>query len=340
MNVLLSSIGRRAYLVRYFQQALGRDGSVIATNCISETTGMFAADIAEVVPSGKDPGFINALLDVCERYKVKLLCSLHDWESPFIAAHKQRFRDIGVIPIIADSDVVDICLDKYKTWQFAKKHGILILKTFIDLDAVKHDLKSGEISFPLILKPRLGHSSIGIKKVYDEEQLAYAYRCVIHELGMQEFSSLTGENTGDFVIIQQFSEGREYGVDIVNDLNGNFVACFVKYKFAMRSGETDVAETLQFFQIETVARKIAAVTRHPGNMDADFFVSDNNEILLLELNPRFGGGYPFSHEAGANVPAALIAWAKGEEPDPNWLKIKYGVRCFKDIAMVNRYHRL
>ena len=73
-NVLLSSVGRRAYLVRYFQQALGGYGLVIATNCISETTGMLAADISEVVPSGQDPAFIDALLDVCQRHKIKLLC--------------------------------------------------------------------------------------------------------------------------------------------------------------------------------------------------------------------------------------------------------------------------
>jgi len=63
-------------------------------------------------------------------------------------------------------------------------------------------------------------------------------------------------------------------------------------------------------------------------MDADFFVTENNDIFLLEMNPRFGGGYPFSHEAGANVPAALIAWAIGNKLSPDWLKIKPKVRCF------------
>ena len=48
-------------------------------------------------------------------------------------------------------------------------------------------------------------------------------------------------------------------------------------------------------------------------MDSDYFVTDKNEILLLDLNLRFGGGYLFSHEAAANALAALLVWAK-EEP--------------------------
>lgn len=194
MNVLLSSVGRRAYLVRYFQQALACDGLVVATNCIAGTTGMLAADVAEVVPPGEDTKFIDTLLDVCERHKVKLLCSLHDWEAPYIAAHRKRFADIGVIPVIADSNIIDVCLDKYKTWQFAKKHNICIIKTYIDLDSVEHDLKSDEISFPLILKPRLGQGSIGIKKVWDKQQLLYAYEYLVKELEIQKFNDLVGEN--------------------------------------------------------------------------------------------------------------------------------------------------
>ena len=326
--------GPRSYLVRYFQQALNGSGLVVATNCIAETTGMLAADISEVVPPGHDPAFIDALLDVCRHHKIKLLCSLHDWEAPYISDQKDRFTEIGVIPVIAEPDIIDVCLDKYKTWLFAKEYSIPFLESYINLDLVEHDLKSGVISFPLILKPRLGHASIGLKKVWNKQQLLNAYEYLVQELENQEFNCLAENNTHHPIIVQPFSNGQEYGVDIVNDIKGNFAACFVKHKLAMRSGETDAAETVSFPQIESVARKLSSATRCPGNMDADFLVTNNGKIFLLEMNSRFGGGYPFSHEAGADVPAALIAWAKGEKPDPNWLKIKPEVRCFKEIAML------
>ena len=55
---------------------------------------------------------------------------------------------------------------------------------------------------------------------------------------------------------------------------------------------------------------------------------------MLELNPRFGGGYPFSHVAGANLPAALIAWATGKPVDPSWLRVAPNIMSSKCARLV------
>jgi carbamoyl-phosphate synthase large subunit len=54
MNVLLSSAGRRSYLVHYFRDALRGTGAVFAANCVPDTPAMLVADRAFVVPAVAD----------------------------------------------------------------------------------------------------------------------------------------------------------------------------------------------------------------------------------------------------------------------------------------------
>ena len=72
--------------------------------------------------------------------------------------------------------------------------------------------------------------------------------------------------------------------------------------------------------------------QHIGNLDVDVFVK-NDKYYVLEMNARFGGGYPFSHVAGANVPLALVQWLKGEQPDPAVFQARPHVLAQKSIGI-------
>ena len=69
-----------------------------------------------------------------------------------------------------------------------------------------------------------------------------------------------------------------------------------------------------------------------GLCDGDF-VGDG-DYCVLELNPRFGGGFPFSYEAGVNMPKAIIEWAKGNSIDTSILVPKYGRMFSKNDYLV------
>ena len=130
------------------------------------------------------------------------------------------------------------------------------------------------------------------------------------------------------ILIQEFIVGDEYGLDIVNDLSGRYVTTFVKQKLGMRAGETDSAVTVASEPLQGLGEQLGRTLGHIGNLDCDVFLADGG-AWVIELNPRFGGGYPFSHVAGANLPAALLAWARGEAPDPLWLRSDVGVMSSK-----------
>lgn len=101
----------------------------------------------------------------------------------------------------------------------------------------------------------------------------------------------------------------------------------------MRSGETDCAVTVDNKQLKSLGKIIATQLGHIGNLDCDVFI-DRDKVSVLEMNARFGGGYPFSHLAGVNLPKAIITWLTGEQLDVDVLKERIGVLGQKDIKIV------
>ena len=135
------------------------------------------------------------------------------------------------------------------------------------------------------------------------------------------------------MIVQEFVPGDEYGCDVVNGLDGGYRRAFVKRKFGMRAGETDAAESVDRPPIVAAAEKIGRWSRHLGCMDSDWIVGADGVPILIELNPRFGGGYPFTHLAGANVVRACVDWANGKD-DMSWcVGYRTGVKISKEIGL-------
>ena len=334
MNVLLTSVGRRSYLVRYFQAALGGRGKVVAANSVAEATGMIAADKAYVIPQASQAEYIEQVLDICRREQIGLLCSLHDWEGPFLAKNLARFEALGVAAVVSSPRVMDICLDKAATVAFCGAQAIRTPRTWTSVADVAAASRAGQARYPLMIKPRCGQGSIELHAADNEGELSVLCDLVEKRLARYASNGLLTGKAGGGLLIQQFIRGPEYGLDVVNDLKGRFAACFVKRKLAMRAGETDAAETVKDEALEALGRKIGERLGHVGVLDVDLMV-DERGPCLLEMNARFGGHYPFAHVAGANIPAALLAWAEGRTPESQWLQVRPGIRCFKDIVLVS-----
>jgi carbamoyl-phosphate synthase large subunit len=317
MNILFTCAGRRTYLLKYFREQLAGEGKIIATDMQLSAPALTAADVKIQVPAVYDPSYIDKTLDICKQYEVRALISLNDLELPIIAENKARFEAVGTTPLVSSPEVIDICFDKYKTAQFVESIGLKTPLTFVNLAQAKVALSDGPLHYPLILKPRWGSGSIGIEVVNDDEELDEIYALLNKKI---KKSILATASVGDeYILIQQCIKGQEYGMDVMNDLQGNNLGVAVKMKLSMRAGETDKAKTVDNPAIAAVGRTLAEHLRHIGNLDCDIFEKDG-ELYVLELNPRFGGGFPFSYEAGVNFPKVIIELMKGDKPDTALLR--------------------
>lgn len=322
MNILFTCAGRRTYLLKYFKENMSAEDKVVATDMQLSAPALQAADVKLQVPAVYDPKYIDITLNICKEQKINALISLNDLELPILAENKAKFEALGVTVIVSDPEVIDIAFDKYKTAQWVESIGLNAPKTYVTLASAKEALAKGEIAFPLFMKPRWGSGSIGLETIDDMEELDIYYHLLMKKI---KKTILATASIGDeYIMIQEKLTGNEYGLDIMNDLGGNNVAVSVKQKLAMRAGETDKAITVDLSEVREMGATIGRNLKHIGNLDVDIMQRANGDYCVLELNPRFGGGYPFSYEAGANLPKAILQWLKGEKVDAKTLQPEYG----------------
>lgn len=334
MNILFSCAGRRAYLLKYFRAALDEigGGKIFATDMSPFAPALAFADVALRVPSVYAGNYLDELEKICRENAIDALFSLNDLELPILASARERFAAAGTRLVVSAPKVIEICFDKMKTARFVESLGLNSPKTFTNLDEALAMLNRGALAFPLILKPRWGSGSIGIEIVRSQEELVETFAFVRRKIARSILAKASAD--ADEILIQEAILDAEYGLDVMNDLQGNHIAVSVKRKLAMRAGETDKAITVNSPELREIGHRLGNALRHVANLDCDI-LERGGKFYVLEMNPRFGGGYPFSQEAGVNLPLAILKWLRGDAVSADLLTETPNVAFAKCDILVN-----
>lgn len=296
-NVVISSAGRRVSLLRSFRhalEALGVSGRVVATDLSPLTAAGHVADELFPVPSCRSPEFIPTMLELCREREIHLIVPTIDTELAAYAAHRQDFAEIGTTVAISGPRTVAIAADKRETHRWLCEEGF---PTVRQASAVEVRTKPGSWTFPAIVKPAGGSASAGVAVVSGPEQIG----------------------AGDDLIVQELAPGVEHTVDAYVDRDGRVLTTIPRRRIEVRAGEVAKAVTVHHEELEALVAAI--VSRLPatfGALNVQVFVSDDR-LSVIEMNPRFGGGYPLSWEAGAHFPELLVSDVVGWDVDaPSW----------------------
>ncbi|WP_019119398.1 ATP-grasp domain-containing protein [Brevibacillus massiliensis] len=297
MNILLASVGRRVRLLQYFKAEWADLGQVVAVDCDVAAPALHAADRFEIVPGIDSADYIDTLLEICKKHQIAAVLSLIDPELVVLSRYKEAFLREKVQVVVSDSAVTEMCLDKWKMYQFFQASGVPCVSTHQGLASAEEALAAGTLSFPLLVKPRKGSASQGLCRADSLSEL-------------QTACSHSGE-----VVIQPYVSGDEYGVDAYMDLiSAAPVAIFSKKKLRMRAGETDKSLAVRDERLTELVLKTLKAVKPVGPIDIDCFYTPQG-FVVSEMNPRFGGGYPHAHECGFNFVRYLLRNLQGRAND-------------------------
>lgn len=288
-NVLLSSAGRRYALLQIFRKALaelGLPGAVMAADMTALSAAYQAADQGFLVPHCTSPEFVPRVLEICRENEISLVVPTIDTELPVYAKNRDAFARIGTTVAVSSKETVAIAGDKARTHAWLSASGFPTVR-----QATIEEARSDRAAwpFPFLVKPAGGSSSIGVGIMRDEVQLEAATR-------------------GGGYIAQTIAPGIEHTIDVLVTRAGRSVCAVPRRRLEVRAGEVSKGMTVRSPELETLARRISeALPGAYGCLNVQVFHDDRTGAMnVIELNARFGGGYPLSWEAGAKYPTWMI----------------------------------
>ncbi len=279
-NVLITSAGRRVSLVNGFKEEIKTLGLISKVYCTDFNPSLSSAcQVAHgffKVKRVTHEDYVRDLLDICLENNIKLIIPTIDTELEVLAQNVDFFLENGITILISDLEFVQKCRDKR------------LIHDFFDSINFKraNEYNTEKLKFPVFVKPSDGSRSQGIYLVNSEGDLTQDMLDNNKNMFLEYFSS---DNYAEFTVDIYFTKQSK-------------MKCIVpRERIIVRDGEVNTACVRKNRIVNFVKDKFKDVKGLYGCITLQVFKhKEKDEIIGIEINPRFGGGYPLSYLAGAN----------------------------------------
>lgn len=323
MNILITSAGRRVELMNIWRKTLesmGLNGRVLATDLSRAAAAFQVADAAFQSPACRDPEFVPYLIDLCRKEDVHLVVPTIDTELPFLADARQQFDEFGCTVHVSSPETIAVAYDKRRTHGWLSEQGF---PTPFQLELTDIPNLAAAPPLPVIVKPVHGSSSVGLRYVTD----------------VRELEQLASQNKD--CVVQTIAPGVEFTVDVLVNRQGRCLSAVPRRRLEVRTGEVSKGMTVSNSAVIELASRVAeALPGAWGVLNIQIFHdAASGELNVIEVNPRFGGGFPLTWEAEALLPKWLLEEVLGR-PSTAHPRFRDGLVMLRYDAAVFRTREL
>ncbi len=307
MLVSASGAPGTAALVRALRENGERDVRLVGTDMSERAIGRHLCDAFHVVPPGSDPGFADAMVDVCRREGVDAVLPQSSFDLLGLAEAKDRFEDAVVL--VSSPETIRRANDKAECYGMLDAIGVRgpAWRRVAGGEAVAEAARDlGYPSDDVALKPVFSSGSRGFRilsaSADRREQLLTNRPGVGEALRLEDLLELLGDETTE-LLVMELATGKERTLDGFAE-GGRIVFGHPKTREAVRAGLAMYFETLEDPELMDTAQKITAELR----FDHFFNIQLVGEHVI-EVNPRIS---TIVYQEDLNLPYLGIKHALGE----------------------------
>jgi carbamoyl-phosphate synthase large subunit len=287
LTILVSASGApgTAALLRALRANGERAVRLVGTDMSERAIGRHLCDAFHVVPPGPEPGFADAVLDVCRRESVDIVLPQSSFDLLGLAEAKERFD--GVAVMVSSPEAVRRSNDKAETYALLDRIGVrgpAWRRVRGGADVSRAAVELGYPEVDVCMKPVFSSGSRGFRVLSASadrrEQLLGNRPGVAGAMQLEELLELLPDEGGPELLVMELARGEERTIDGIAE-RGRIALGHPKTREAMRAGLAMYFRTLEDETLMDVAARIVA------ELEIDHFF--NIQLVgehVIEINPR------------------------------------------------------
>ncbi|KJG56851.1 hypothetical protein UA38_12800 [Photobacterium kishitanii] len=277
INILVTGVGGGVGqgIIKSLKLINDLDINIISADMSSLASGLYGGDFCHLVPAASSSNYFDKIAEICSQHNIDYYFPGTDVELLACTKSASEIKEkLGVNIIVSPLNVIEIADDKLKTVQFLAQHGFYYPNTWLP-----NEVNLESMTYPMIVKPRIGCRSIGVHVVHTS------------------FEAQSAIDSLNDPILQEYIDGDEYTCTVA--VSKGIVSDVLCLKRDLRAGDTFRAFPQKNIVIEEYVRSIALALKINGSCNFQLRLA-NGIPKLFEINSRFSGTTPFCSYLGFN----------------------------------------
>jgi carbamoyl-phosphate synthase large subunit len=214
----------------------------------------------------------SEIVSYCEYNGIKIIIPTRDGELLYFAERRKELEDANITVMISDAELVKYCYDKLDFYRLSIKSGLPAIVTEISVDDI--------ISEKYVVKERYGSGSLGVGLALSKNEAIKFAKKLIHP------------------IYQPFKSGIEASIDIYFDSKHHVKGIIMRTRDSIVNGESQISTTFYNEKLYNLCIDFAIVNKFSGHIVLQVIINDDDDISIIECNPRYGGASNLSLAVG------------------------------------------
>jgi carbamoyl-phosphate synthase large subunit len=274
--ILLTGVGKRYDIVSCFAALT----TTVAADPNPLAPAQYAAQVRAAVPPIDDPGYVPALVELCERHGVGAVIPLTDLDIETLAQARASQTPPTLPALTPSPEVARATYDKYETHLLLERLGLPSPPTVLP------DREPD--SYPVMVKPRRGSGARSIHLARDAAEKDFFVRYVAEPRPGYD---------SEPVMVQRAMGGPELSIDCLGDLEGRCLNAIPRTMLESRGGESIKGTVVRDDELIELGRRVMEALAGPPRSSSS-------------ATPTSGWGSPTSTPASAGP--------SPRPPTPRW----------------------